>query len=167
MTYITPYIQPYVDFRDTVLDVCCGFCMPTREIQAFKVGVDINPIALETAKQFCVPLLLDAAKINEVFLDNSFDVVLWLDGIEHLILEESVKTLGKLEKIARKRIVVFTPNQLEFTEIEDPLLRHKSFWPKEFWISRGYKVIDRNFRSSYKGTSVDMVLAVLEKNESR
>jgi hypothetical protein len=159
MTYITKYISTYINPDDTVLDLCCGPCNPTREIKAsVKVGVDLNRIALVEAGKHCIPVCMDVARIGEFFMPKSFDVVLWLDGIEHLEEMAAMKSLLWAEEIAKREIIVFTPNQKAFFDLKDEYLRHKSFWPEEIWRKRGYEV-QVGFRSAYKGTIVDMVLA--------
>ena len=164
-SYLHEHIQPYVGHSDSVLDLCCGPCSPTKFLKSgSKVGVDLNPKALEEAKKFCVPVMLDASKIGEIFPEKSIDVVLWLDGIEHLELKGAVAALESAEKIARKRVVVFTPNEKAFFDLDDEFLRHKSFFPVTYWLDRGYKV-NNKFSSAYKGTRVNMLLAVKEIDE--
>ena len=161
-SYLHEHIQPYVGETDTVLDLCCGPCNPTKRIKSgSKVGVDLDPEVLEIAKEFCIPIKLDASKIGEIFPEKSVDVVLWLDGIEHLELKDAMTALTAAEKIARKRVVVFTPNEKAFFDLENEFLRHKSFFPVVYWLDRGYKV-NSKFTSAYKGTRVQMLLAVKE-----
>jgi len=161
-SYLHEHIQPYVGETDTVLDLCCGPCNPTKRLKSgSKVGVDLDPEVLEIAKEFCIPIKLDASKIGEIFPEKSVDVVLWLDGIEHLTLPDAMTALTAAEKIARKRIVVFTPNEKAFFDLDNEFLRHKSFFPVVYWLERGYKV-NSKFTSAYKGTRVNMLLAVKE-----
>jgi len=103
-----------------------------------KVGVDLNPAVMEKAGKHCIPILADVGKIGEMFQPKSFDVVMWLDGIEHLEEANALEALGWAEKIARKRVVVFTPDEKVFFDYPDEFLRHKSFFPKKFWEDRGY-----------------------------
>jgi len=162
MTYLTKYLSKYISSDETLLDVCCGPCNPTKELKAkSKVGIDLDTEALAIAKQFCSAIKHDVNHIETILLPASFDVVFWLDGIEHLFLNGAVKALAYLERVARKRVVVFTPTEKAFFELDNELLRHKSVFPEEFWKARGYETTT-GFTSSYQGTSVPMVLAVKE-----
>lgn len=161
-TYLTKHITQYVWGEDSVLDLCCGPCNPTKNIKArIKVGIDLNPEVLVEAAKYCIPIRADVGKIGEMLLPQSFDVVLWLDGIEHLEEKPALEALEAAEKIAKKRIVVFTPDQKAFFNLTDEYLRHRSFFPELFWRKRGYAT-KTGFRSTYEGTTVDLLLAVKE-----
>lgn len=157
MTYLTKYLKTVINENDTVLDICCGECNPTREINAkVKVGVDLAKHKLEQVRDCCVPIYSDVRKIGELFLPKSFDIVLWLDGIEHLEAEDASNTLEVAEKLAKKRMVIFTPDEMVHEDLEDELMRHKSLWPTKFWQDRGYVT------SNHRSGPVRMVLGVLQ-----
>ncbi len=82
----------------------------------------------------------DVTKVG--FPDKSFDAVVLLDVIEHLSKEEGAALMGRMERWARKKVVIFTPNgflhQDEFDE--NPLMRHRSGWESDEFQKLGYKV---------------------------
>lgn len=51
----------------------------------------------------------DVRKADEYFNDNSFDLIFWSHGPEHIKREEWKDTLEKLEKIATKAIILQCP----------------------------------------------------------
>ncbi|MBU4242294.1 MAG: SAM-dependent methyltransferase, partial [Nanoarchaeota archaeon] len=77
---------------------------------------------------------------------NSFDCVLASDLIEHLTKEEGNKLIKMMEKIAKKRVIIFTPNgflpQGEFNK--NPWQVHKTGWTVEEMQKKGYKIIGIN-----------------------
>ena len=60
----------------------------------------------------------------------SFDCVTALDVIEHIKKAEGLRLLEDMERIAKKRIVVFTPNGFlpQSVHNNNPLQIHKSGW---------------------------------------
>jgi 2-polyprenyl-3-methyl-5-hydroxy-6-metoxy-1,4-benzoquinol methylase len=161
MTYITKYIQPLIKPTDTVLDVCCGLCAPTRElICKSRVGIDLDPVALEVAKVYGPTIKYDVSRIYEILIPKSYDITIWLDGIEHLESGAALDALDTLEKVTRKTIIVFTPIAKAFFDHPKELLRHKSIFPEEFWKNRGY-----NTNATFKSMQVPMVLAWRNEHE--
>ncbi len=79
-----------------------------------------------------------------------FDVTLSFDVLEHLEKKEGLEWLKHLEKITRKRIVLFFPCEPEdffrpVSAIEDkdnPLQEHLSHWRSHELIALGYRVED-------------------------
>lgn len=115
-------VQPYVGAKDFVLDLCCGVCNVTRHLKFRKmVCVDIfdgyiNKVLEDKAFKSKDALLLqsDALEFVDHCIENGhvFDVVLCLDGVEHLEESRALELLGKMPKCAKKRVVVFTPDRL-------------------------------------------------------
>lgn len=132
----------------TVLDLGCGADSPFSAIsKKFQsVGVDAFEPSIKKAKglgihnEYC---LMDVMDIDKKFEPNSFDCVLLTDLIEHLEKKEGLELMKKMEKIASKKIVIFTPNGfLPQGEYDDnPFQVHKSGWSAKEMKSYGYKVI--------------------------
>ena len=63
--------------------------------------------------------------------------------IEHLTKEEGLKLLDMMEAIAKKKMIVFTPNGFSAQEcyFDNPWQAHKSGWSVKEMKNRGYRVI--------------------------
>jgi len=136
--------------NSTVLDLGCGCGNPFKGMKyPLLIGLDIFK------KEFDMPeydlvIFQDALKMDELFLDKSFDVVIGLDFIEHLMKDDGFKVIEKAEKLARKKVIFFTPKV--WTEnksaVEDssywsygnPYNYHRSYWTDQDFIKRGYKI---------------------------
>ena len=64
------------------------------------------------------------------FEENSFDAVIMLEVIEHLKEKEGLEVLKKLEKWARKKVIISTPNGFFPQKVVDnnPMQVHLSGW---------------------------------------
>lgn len=135
----------------TVLDVGCGvgatlaeFCCP------IKIGVDAHRPYLEHAQcsdQF-VKINFRAERLSELFLPNSVDSVTLIDVIEHFEKETAFEVLSQVEKIAAKKVIIFTPRgffrQLDIDHYGlggETYQRHRSGWEVEDLQKRGYNII--------------------------
>ena len=100
----------------TVLDVGCGARSPIRPFAARlerTVGVDSWAPSIERSREAGIHSeyrLMDVRDVHEVFGDDSFDGVLLSDVLEHLPEDDGLALLADCERIARRRLVVFTPN---------------------------------------------------------
>lgn len=144
-------IHEFIPDDSTILDLGCGNGIPFQETNYPKlIGIDIF------RKRFDMPeydlvIFHDALRINELFLDNSFDVVIGIDFIEHLSRENGFEIMEKAEKIAKKKVIFFTPKEWSTNKqgVEDPhnwsygnpANYHKSIWTEEDFTDRGYKVL--------------------------
>ena len=97
----------------------------------------------------------DIRKIGGIFQENSFDVVTAFDAIEHLEKEEGFKLIKDAERIARKKVIFFTPKKWDDNKrsVEDKKFwsygntanYHKSLWKEKDFTDLGYKLL------SYQG----------------
>ncbi|GEM_PF-1884771 len=89
---------------------------------------------------------LDALSCQEYFGENQFDVCVTFDVIEHLTKEDGLKLLADMEKIASKRVIIFTPNgflpQQGFEKGD--FQEHLSGWDVDEMRKLGYNVIGLN-----------------------
>ncbi len=77
------------------------------------VGIDIFEHSLEKSKKKKIHneyYEIDYSQAEKSFEENSFDCVLASDFIEHLEKEEGYRLLKVVEKLARKKVIIFTPN---------------------------------------------------------
>lgn len=173
MNWLGAIIQKYVDSSDIVLDIGCGIMQATTDViekhpipslsEKLKgkkiipanldckmiVGVDIWEKYLEKNKERYIVIKTNVEN-TEIFLDNSFDVVISLDVLEHIEKETSLKLLNEMERIARKRVIVYTPRQFESNEENEedawkmgknPFQLHKSLIKPEIFEQMGYKIM--------------------------
>jgi hypothetical protein len=86
---------------------------------------------------------MNALDLDKTFSPKSFDCVLGLDLIEHLEKEEGFRLISMMEKIAKKRVIIFTPNGLlPQEEFGGNILQiHKSGWSVEEMREKGFRVI--------------------------
>lgn len=136
---------------DTVLDVGCGSNSPLGSIKnkLYSEGVDSFLPSITKSKAQKIHNKyhkMDVLNIDKKFKSNSFDCVIAIDLIEHLTKEDGKKLIKKMEKIARKKVIIFTPNgflpQGEYDN--NPWQVHKSGWTVEEMQKKGYKVIGIN-----------------------
>ena len=85
-------------------------------------------------------ILADLRKLE--FKPKSFDAILCLEVIEHLTKEEGYGLIKKMEKWARKKIIITTPNGYLYQDGYDcnPFQTHKSGWSVGELEKLGYEV---------------------------
>jgi SAM-dependent methyltransferase len=137
---------------DSVLDVGCGTDSPIGRLQrkpARAVGVDGHAPAIEASRRagihaeyHCMPVL----DVGTRFAPHSFDAVLASDLIEHLEKPDGERLLDLMESLARRRVIVFTPNGfLPQGEVDgNPYQVHRSGWTVGEMRARGYRVFGIN-----------------------
>lgn len=97
---------------ENVLDVACGLSLKSQYLKpGFIMGVDLYLPYLKaiTYKGNYSVIKYDVRCLEEIFLDNSFEIVYCLDIIEHLKKDESYQLLETVMRIAKKAVVVETP----------------------------------------------------------
>ncbi len=142
----------------TLLDVGCGNNSPIRTFsdKLYSVGVDAFAPSIEKSKKLNIHneyRQMDILDIDKEFEPDSFDCVLASDLIEHLEKDEGYRLIESMEKIAKKKIIIFTPNgflpQGEYDN--NPWQLHKSGWEVEEMKAKGYEVIGINGMKALRG----------------
>ena len=134
----------------TILDVGCGQGKPMLLIKMRMnikraVGIDLFKPYIEEARKLKTHdrfIIQDVRKIN--FKPRSFDIVLSSHVIEHMPKKDALTLLDKMEKIAKKQIVIASPiGEMYHPAVDgNPLQIHLSaFTPGEFQ-KRGYKTVN-------------------------
>jgi predicted TPR repeat methyltransferase len=133
----------------SVLDIGCGDGSHMASITPFinyAVGIDAFAHSLDKAQQakiYSQTYLMDVKQIDELFENDSFDCVLAFDLIEHLEKDDGLHLLDLMEKIAAKKVIVFTPNgflkQGAIQGNEHQI--HRSGWTAFEMHCRGFHVI--------------------------
>ena len=131
---------------ETLLEVGCGSRSPIRRFSRnlqYSVGIDCYaPVIIESRRAAIHNeyKILDALEIGEVFAKKSFDCVLASDLIEHLSKEDGLKLIAMMEAIARKKVIIFTPNgflpQNEYAGNE--FQAHLSGWEVDEMKNKGF-----------------------------
>jgi len=135
----------------TILDLGCGngrpfigTCFPTL------IGVDIFKKKFEMP-EYNEVWFHDIRKILELYSQKFFDVITIIDVIEHLEKQDGFKLMEDAEKIARDKIIIFTPKK--WTENKEAVENkaywsygnkynyHKSHWTEKDFTDRGYEII--------------------------
>ena len=140
----------------SVLDLGCGkhSMVPIIPTWIYTVGVEIfEPYYAAAVASQRHKLYVQHDILTVDFPEKSFDAVVLLDVLEHIPKEKGEALLRKIEKIARKKIVIFTPNgflpQDDFDE--NPYMDHCSGWTVPEFKNLGYRVHGvRGFKSMYK-----------------
>src|SRR5437867_4449888 len=121
------------------------------------MGIDIyDPYLQESRKK---EIHNQYMKMNVMDVDNqvkekSFDAVIMIDLIEHLSKEDGEKLIKKAEKIAIKKIIIFTPNGFsEKVHLEDDNIwqKHESGWKANEMKELGFDVIGLNGIKPFRG----------------
>ena len=177
MNWLGEIIQNHVQYNDTVLDLGCGIMQATtdtieksnrQKVGRIKkivsgnykpnvlrcrslLGCEIVEKYLHRAKKYYPVIKFDLTKTKsfDMFMDKSFDVVMALDVIEHIEYSQTLRIIGQMERIARKKIIIYTPSTWMKNEEnvdnawgmgENPFQEHKCFIPPSRFQDWGYKV---------------------------
>lgn len=132
---------------DSVLDVGCGPTSPLRFLSCKRlVGVDAYQPDLDTARASQTHdefVLADARNLTHHFQTNEFDACVALDVIEHFNKTNGLAFLRTLERLAKRKVVIFTPNGFlsQSSKAEGDFQAHLSGWDPEEMKALGYRVI--------------------------
>lgn len=155
VSYISEMRKALADCR-TCLDIGCGVNSPARFVPFERyVGVDGHEPTVEAAKlkypdkEF---LLASAQELPRMFQENEFDCAVALDLIEHLPKEDGFKFIEDISRIARKKVLLFTPNGFLPQQSHDgDLQEHLSGWDAAEMKALGFKVIGMHGPKKLRG----------------
>ncbi len=147
---LLPFTYPWIIKRHlteckNILDVGCGngsFMAKINSGKSFNAtGVDLFEPYVKKARSLNVykkVIKKDVMKIN--FKSGNFDAVHTSQLIEHLEKKEGLKLIEKMEKIAKRKVVIGTPNgHFHQDEYDRNILqKHKSSWSVEDFTKLGY-----------------------------
>ena len=145
VTFITA-IEANLDDCESVLDVGCGDNSPLRLLnnRFSLVGVDGYKKAIDSSKKRGIHkkyIYCDVKDLLNKVKQKSFDAVVALDLIEHLTKDDGYKFLKDIEKIAKKKLIIVTPNGfIVQLSKSNQLQQHLSGWTTEDFRKRGFKV---------------------------
>jgi len=152
LTYHQLLAREILSCCDSLLDVGCGSDSPVQVFSQslrLTVGVDAHQPSLDRARAKGIHHRYECLELNELserFSPQTFDAVVALDVIEHLDAPAGLLLLESLELIARKKVIVFTPNGFlaQGVQDENPWQIHRSSWHVRDFDERGYRVLGIN-----------------------
>ena len=167
MSYWLPFLNPrgYIAKQELagygkILDVGCGngagspVAIRPRHENDSCVGLDaFRPYLAQALKEGPYRAILIGGVSRLPLRDQSFEVVLALDVIEHLERNEGLRLLDEVERVATRRVVVLTPNGfLPQSGYDDNVLQaHRSGWTALDFEGRGYRVLGMYGLKQWRG----------------
>jgi 2-polyprenyl-3-methyl-5-hydroxy-6-metoxy-1,4-benzoquinol methylase len=148
--FISLEIQKLIFPRcQTLLDVGCGENSVVRLFSKKlkkSVGIDIFKNSLLRAKKKGVHSsykTMNALDIDEYFKKQSFDCVIAIDLVEHLKKADSLSLIKKMEKVAKRIVIIKTTNgYVKQGAIEkNPYQKHLSCFSSKDFIRLNYKIM--------------------------
>lgn len=140
--------ESYIKDCDTVLDLGCGDSSLIQNLKVRKeytVGVDIFPEYINKSKRKKIHdkyFIIDITNIDYIYNQETFDCIILMDVIEHLTKQVGIKIIKKMVQIAKKKIIVFTPNGfLQQKEYHNNIYQiHRSGWKIKDFKKMGFKI---------------------------
>ena len=163
---------------DVILELGCGPTSPLVHIGAScrTEGVDIWQPYVDMHNRARDYRHCKLGNLLDLDTSQKYDAVVICDVLEHLN-KTDVDAAGlfqKMETIATKKVILFTPNgYIDNDEVDgDPFQKHLSAWEPEDFTSRGYKVVGatglrwlfgKASRPKYHPYSVCSIIGMLSK----
>jgi SAM-dependent methyltransferase len=142
----TSIIREQLNGCTSILDIGCGCGSPASPFQkgVYSVGVELFLPSLKKCKSKHIYTDVVYGDLRAIkFKPKSFDCVISTDVIEHFNKKDSLDLIKKMEAIAIKKVIIFTPNGYnpkDFLEDANPLQVHKSGWNVKEFREMGYRV---------------------------
>jgi predicted TPR repeat methyltransferase len=107
------FLEELVNGDTTVLSLCCGVGHELANVRTEHItAVDIAPQYIAEVKKKFPHIKTEVANAVDYIKkakDQSFDVISLFDAIEHLTKEDGLILLEECKRVAKKHIIVFTP----------------------------------------------------------
>ncbi len=129
---------------ESVLDLGCGPSSPLQYCSNIKYSVGVECFKSyfdETKKKHIHSKYLNTNIFDLDFAENEFDAVIMIEVIEHLQRDLGEKIINKIEKWAKKKVIITTPNGFFPMGSVDgnDFQRHLSSWNVLDFDSRGFR----------------------------
>ena len=139
------FISIHLDGCRSILDIGCGSSPYLTKISKYEFvcGVDAFFKVCDIVKKNKIYNQVINAKVPFIPLkDRSFDAVVLFQVLEHLQKKECYSLFQQVEEIAKKMIIITTPNGFVEQEPYDnnPFQEHKSGWVVDEFHKLGYYV---------------------------
>ncbi len=129
---------------ESVLDLGCGFNSFIEYCNVpYSVGVDLHEPSIEESKEKRIHNHYFKADLRTLEVKpKSFDAIIAIAVIEHMTKEDGLALIPKMEKWAKKKVIISTPNGFIRHEAihNNPLQVHISGWDTSEFRELGYKV---------------------------
>lgn len=141
------FIREALEDCESVVDLGCGPNTPMQRIPGKRmIGVDAHAPSVEASRAKNLHDSYFVGTAEDFLRDRgpkSVDGIVMLDVIEHFYKEDGLKLLAVAEKVARKKIVLFTPSGFvpQPPAPDNPWQEHKSGWTARELNELGYKVV--------------------------
>jgi len=142
----TSVLRKEIEKGWSILDVGCGYASPLSKIPktSFRVGMDFFKQYIDRSSAKKIHDHYVVGKGDSLpFRSKSFDCVIALEVIEHLDKYMGQKMIMELERVAKKKIILTTPNGFLDTKpgpFDNPVECHLSGWHKNDLKSMSFKV---------------------------
>lgn len=134
---------------ESVLDLGCGPSSPLQYCKNIKYSVWVEwfePYLKQSQEKWIHNEYIPKSIQELDFPENSFDAVIMIEVLEHLNEKDWYEILKKIEKLAKKKIIISTPNWYFPMDAVDnnEYQRHLSWWDVEklsalwfdsYWVS--------------------------------
>jgi len=142
----------------SILDLACGYPSPLAPFLQNKYSEAVDLHAPATQKSQAAEIhnkyhQINVLDIGKHFPDKSFDCVVALDLIEHLPKEDGKKLINLMENIAKKKIIIVTPNGFlpQKSYDNNELQEHVSGWTVAEMRQAGFQIIGINGYKNLRG----------------
>jgi hypothetical protein len=132
---------------ESVLDIGCGVSMTMRNIGVTAcVGFEGYGPSVERARELRTHDQIVQGNVRELqrfFKPKQFDACVAIDVIEHLDKEGGLQLMRDMERIARKRVVFFTPSGFlpQGHTVAGDYQTHVSGWEAKEMAGYGYEAV--------------------------
>ncbi|MCL4200357.1 methyltransferase domain-containing protein [Patescibacteria group bacterium] len=139
-------LRHYLRDSSSVLDVGSGTDSAIQYVPVpYKEGIDVYRKSVLISKKKKIHhkyMVGDIRKLSSFYTPKSFDAAISIDVIEHLTQKEGIQLIKSMERIAKKTVVLLTPNGFYHQdELEgNPYQVHKSGWKSEDFRKLGFTV---------------------------
>lgn len=119
MNWLGETVCDLVDPDESILDLGCGILYPFapegethggRRIGPRHFCVDAFPQYLHEIKGSGPVMVACLPQVLNLFIHESWDVVLLLDVVEHMKKADARTTIARAQRVARRLLIVFTPD---------------------------------------------------------